>query len=155
MARRYKQDSLLDLVIDIFGMVGLLLIFYMALLYFTDKAQFWNWFIYGIIIVIAIIGLILLKRYFDKVKKEKQEKRFLERKFKILQDIQNNNQMEYLQNFISRFGSETKRGWEYRNYVFDYNRLEDLEQILIEKGIDIESDDLTFILEYLIDQKEH
>jgi len=154
MPRRYKQDSLLDLVIDIFGMVGLLLFFYMVLLYFTDKAQFWNWFIYGIIIVIAIIGLILLKRYFDKVKKEKQEKRFLERKFKILQDIQNNNQMEYLQNFISRFGSETKRGWEYRNYVFDYNRLEDLEQILIEKGIDIESDDLTFILEYLIDQKE-
>ena len=154
MPKKYRKDSFLDLILDIVLMVGTLLIFYMALLYFTDKAQFWNWFIYGIIIIIAIIGFILLKRYLDKVKKKKKEERFLERKFKILKDIQNSNQMEYLNNFISRFGSETKRGWKYRNYIFDPNRLDDLQQILIKSGVNIEFDDITFILEYLIDQKE-
>ncbi len=154
MPRRYKQDSFLDLILDIIEVVGTLLIFYMALLYFTDKAKFWNWFIYGIIIIIAIIGFILLNKHFNKVKEKKKEERFLERKFKILKDIKNSNQMEYLNNFISRFGSETKRGWKYRNYIFDPNRLDDLQQILIKNGVDIEFDDITFILEYLIDQKE-
>ncbi len=154
MARRYKKESFLDIVLDIAEPITALLFIYMLILYFTDKPKFWHWFMYLIIFTVVIIELIFLKKHLNKKIEERKEKQFLERKFQILKDLQKSNQLEYLNNFISRFGSETKKGLKYRNYVFDYDRLYDLQTILSNKGINLEFDDLIFILKYLIDQKE-
>jgi len=154
MPRRYKEESFLDIVLDILGPIAGLIFIYMILLYFTDKPKFWQWLIYLIIFTVVIIELIFLKKHLNKKIEERKEKLFLERKFQILKDLQKSNQIEYLNNFISRFGTETKKGLKYRNYVFDYDRLYDLQMILSNKGINLEFDDLIFILKYLIDQKE-
>jgi len=154
MPRRYKEESFLDIVLDIAGPITALLFIYMLILYFTNKPKFWHWLSYLIIFALAIIGLIFLKKYLNKVKEERKEKQFLERKFQILKDLEKSNQIEYLNNFILRFGSETKKGLKYRNYVFDYDRLYDLQTILSNKSIHLEFNDLIFILKYLIDQKE-
>jgi HJR/Mrr/RecB family endonuclease len=67
---------------------------------------------------------------------------------------------DYIENFINRFSFEGKNidGWEFRNRKIDWDRIDDLERYLIEKGIDLKTDekhrDIFVILRSYIQKKE-
>lgn len=154
MAKQHKQESWLDLLLDIAPPIGGLFGLYLMYLYLVDKNKLKQLIIYLVVIAIAIIIFALFKKYINKIKEQKVEALFLEHRTQILDAIQKAGRMEYLNNFITRFGSETKRGWRYRDYVFDWNRLDDLLEILNRRGVNINDDDLRFVLKYLIDKRE-
>ena len=51
--------------------------------------------------------------------------------------IQQSGQEEYIINFINRFRmeGEGKRGWSFRDHRFDWDRISDLEKVLVERGV--------------------
>ena len=155
MRRRYKRDNWLDIIFDFAESMSILILLYMVLLFFTDKAQFSHWLTGVIISIISLIGLLLLVKYIKERIKHQKEQEFLKQKFEILKKLKEKGLIQYLNNFIVRFGMETKRGWRYRNYTFDYNRLDDLLDILASKGVQLGRDDLFFVIQHLIDQREH
>jgi len=61
-----------------------------------------------------------------------------------------------IKNFIDRFGKEkNKESWNYRNYYFDQNRLDDFVSVLNEKGLQINRQQLEDYLKETIDKSEH
>jgi|GEM_PF-745217 len=153
-----QKDFWFDLIEGIASLLGSLLVLYIIYLYFVDKNKLERLTIYLIVISVAIIIFTLLKKYIDKVREQKQEalseSLFLQHRAQILEAIQKAGQIEYLNNFIIRFGLEAKQGWQYRNYTFDWNRLNDLLEILHKRGVNLSEDDLRFVLKYLIDKRE-
>ena len=154
MSMIYTEDKIAKVIRDLLIKISIIFFIYMVFLYFTDKSKFWHWLTYLFIFCFIMIILLVIIRYLRDKKEEDARRQFLEHRKQILDNLEKNNQIEYLNNFILRFGTETKKGHRYRNYVFDYNRLFDLQKILSDKGINLEFDDLIFVLEYLIDQKE-
>lgn len=154
MAKRYKQDSWLDLFWDIGSIVLGLFMVYMFFLYFLNRNRFNQWLKYLIVIGIGILLAKIAKGFLENIQYRKREKLAKEHKAKLLEIIQSTGQIEYLNNFINRFGASTKKGWDYRGYSFDWDRLDDLLYILNKRGISVSREDLFFILEYLIDKKE-
>ncbi|MBU1326935.1 restriction endonuclease [Patescibacteria group bacterium] len=69
------------------------------------------------------------------------------------------NLEDYVENFINRFGFEKKKHnvWSFRNYSFDWDRLNDFRKFLHDKGLDISTNswnDTIFLLQYYIQKKE-
>lgn len=129
--------------------VTFLYLIYLAVQYFTNRENFWRWFIYGVIVVAGVIGILLLSREI----KYRLSQRRLNR---ALVNLRNAGQEEYLKNFINRFGLEdTKReGWSYRNHGFDWDRINDLKKILNEKWIVSNEKDIFALLRFYIQEKE-
>lgn len=78
----------------------------------------------------------------------------------LLQSLKKSGLEEYVENFINRFSFEGKNinGWEFRNRKIDWDRINDLEKYLIEKGVDLKTTekhrDVFRILRYYIQRKE-
>jgi len=142
----YEDDDSLERLIS--G-IGLLYFIYLALQFFTDRANFWRWVVYGIVVVVGFIAIIFLWR---EIRYRLSQKHLS----KVLSNLRNARQEEYLKNFISRFGLEnTKRaGWSFRNYKFDWDRINDLKKILEERGVTSNEKDVFALLRFYIQEKE-
>lgn len=141
-----------DLLVNILIFCAIIVFIYMLGLYFTNKTAFWKDIIYGVIGVVAIGGILFtLGRFLDNLGK----KRWLG----LLDEIKQNDQEENIRNFINRFGLEGRnvQGWSFRNHVFDYDRIRDLEKEIIESGIKLRTGkkrEIFNLLQYYIQQKE-
>lgn len=150
MRKRYYSDD------NSFGeAIGPILTFYFLYLlfqYFTNRANFWRWLFYGLLVVAVLIGI---KIGWERLKSQRRQKRL----DNLLDDIKEAGLEEYVQNFISRFGLEKRKGkvWNYRDYNFDWNRLDDFRKFLRDKGIKISLNnwnDTSLLLKYYIQDKE-
>jgi len=144
-----EDSSAFEEFIELIARIGILYILYLIVLFFTNRANFWRWFVYGIGVVAAFIVVIYLWR---------EMKRYLYRAHveKVIGNLKRSGQEEYLKNFISRFNRENPRGggWSFRNYKFDWDRINDLKKIMYEKGIISEDNDVFKILRHYIQEKE-
>ncbi len=151
MARRRRDDE----EGSIWGFIGgvvLLYLLYIAFLYNTNRAAYWQqvWYFAAFVIVVcaAIIAWqILIRRW--------REKRLND----LLTAAKQNGLEEYVKNFIDRFGMQKgkKTDWTFRGHYFDWQRLEDFRKILNEKGMRLSADkwDATLIiLKHYIQEKE-
>ena len=154
MSMIYEEDNISKVVRDILIRISILFFIYIIFLYFTNKPKFWHWVTYLFIFDFIMIILLVIIRYLRDKREENARRQFLEHRKQILDTLERTNQIEYLNNFILRFGTETKKGYKYRNYTFDEDRLFDLQKVLSKKGINLDLYDLQFVLEYLIDQRE-
>lgn len=152
MRRRHPRgddDSLFELVAGIFGFYAL----YLLLLWFTDKANFVRWVIYGITVVAIVTGGIIGFVRF-------QQKRKQDYFDNLLMSIREKGQEDYIKNFINRFGFEGKKGNSFivRNHSFEWDRVNDLEKVLREKGVELQYNDkqkdLLTLLRHYIQEKE-
>jgi len=151
MKRKYnEEDDLLDKIIT--GVI-VFYFFYLLLFYFTNRTKFWHWLGYGFAVAVIIIGGLI---GFRKWKQKRQAARLS----KLLEQIRNKGQEDYIDNFISRFGFEGKKGkgWTFRNHFFEWERITDFEKVLREKGILLRHDekqkDIFTILRHYIQKRE-
>jgi len=154
MTRRYKRqyvedDKFWDVVK---GLVGLFIL-YLVSLYFTNRANFWRWLIYGVVFVLLLMTAVLGWRTM-KIKRKRQHLT------RIVENICSAGLEDYVKNFISRFGFEGRKGegWKFRNHLFEWERISDLEKILLEKGVSLRHDekrkDVYDVLRHYIQEKE-
>jgi HJR/Mrr/RecB family endonuclease len=122
---------------------------YLIVLFFTNRANFWRWVGYGIGVVAVFIAIIYLRREI----KSYRHRAHIE---KLIGNLKKSGQEEYLKNFISRFNRENPKGegWSFRNYKFDWDRINDLKEILYEKKVISEDNDVFKILKHYIQEKE-
>jgi restriction system protein len=79
---------------------------------------------------------------------------------RLLDNVRRHGQEEQIINFINRFGTLNRKGngWPYRNYKFDWYRINDLEKDLIENGVPLNTEtgnrDVFTILRHYIQDKE-
>jgi len=152
MRRRYYDEED-DLVFRFIYIVLVFSVFYLFFLYFTDRAKFIRWFIYGITILAIFIGSLIGFRKF-------QQKRKKVRLLKLLDQVRDKGQEDYVNNFINRFGFDGKKGtgWSFRNRFFEWERIADLEKVLQEKGIQLrhsdKQKDIYDLLRHYIQEKE-
>jgi HJR/Mrr/RecB family endonuclease len=150
--RRENEGGELERIMS--GILGLGLM-YLAFTYYLSREKFWqqmNSFVFPLIglIVLGVIGYLF---YLKKVN-EKNNNKFED----IIKNIKDNGFEDSVKNFIERFGKEGKfKSWTYRDYKFDWKRLEDFRETVINNKIDITKEDysdLLHILKYYIDEKE-
>jgi len=121
--------------------------------WFTNKARFWKLAAYGLLTALGVVGVLLGWRQI--------QVRLRLRKVRKLRDsIQRSGQEEYILNFINRFRmeGEGKRGWSFRNHYFAWNRIADLEKVLVERGVALNlqegNRDIFTVLRLFIEEKE-
>lgn len=152
MVRRYRRqynekDSLFDLIAGIVGFYALYLLFQ----WFTNRANFWRWLAYGLgVVVLLLVGVFLWYKTKEKLRQQKLDH--------ILNTIRQAGLEDYIKNFISRFGlgqEKSKNVWTRRNYKIDWNRINDLQDFLSQKGIKLSLSDISVLLSFYIDEREH
>jgi Restriction endonuclease len=158
MSRRYRKNDGDDLESDGFKIVwGLatLGVLYFGFVYNTDKSQFWYELTHYLLPVLGVIA-ILISLYVTFLFKGK--KRSNENVENLLQTVKESGFETAVNNFIDRFGKEGKKeSWKYRNYTFDWSRLSDFRDSVIQNGIEVSTkdyQDLLVILKHYIDIKE-
>lgn len=128
---------------------------YFIFSYFTDKEQFWYQITYFVLPSIVLIGILvsLYIAYFKKGLKKGQE-----RVDTLFTKVKESGFEIAINNFIDRFGKEGKKeSWKYRGYSFDWSRLQDFRETVIQSGIEVSTEDyqdLILILKHYIDAKE-
>jgi len=144
-----RKESLKDIYFDTLEAFAPIYILYLVVLWFTNKANFWRWVVYGIVVVMGFIAIMFLWR---EIRYRLSQKNLS----KVLANLRNARQEEYLKNFISRFGLENTRreGWSFRNYKFDWDRINDLKKILKEAGVTSNEKDVFALLRFYIQEKE-
>jgi hypothetical protein len=151
MRKRYysDDDSIWGIVYRVVGLYFLYLFFQ----YFTNRANFWKWLIYGILIFIIILsGILCWGKWRENKKRDRLEK--------LIKEVRSAGQEEYIINFINRFGLEGRKGygWSFRNHFFDWERINDLERDLSKKLINLRTDekhrDIFTLLRGYIQRKE-
>ena len=150
--RKEKEGGEIEKIISTLFGLGLM---YLAFTYYFSKDKFWHQ-MYSYIfpfIGIVILGVIGYLFYLKKIK-EKTDSKFEN----IIEKIKENGFEDSVKNFIERFGKEGKfKSWTYRDYKFDWKRLEDFRETVINNKINITKEDysdLLKILKYYIDEKE-
>ncbi|MGC9599173.1 MAG: restriction endonuclease [Minisyncoccia bacterium] len=104
---------------------------------------------YTILVLLVYLGLKWLLKVIER-----------KRVSQLFQSLTNLGLEDYIENFINRFSFEGKNinGWEFRNRKIDWNRINDLERYLIEKGVHLKTKkrdrDIFLILRSYIQQKE-
>jgi HJR/Mrr/RecB family endonuclease len=79
---------------------------------------------------------------------------------KLRDSIHRSGQEQYVLNFITRFRMEGEgnRGWSFLNHHFDWNRIADLEKVLVERGVPLNLQvgkrDIFTVLRLFIQEKE-
>jgi restriction system protein len=150
--RRYREsDDSLDRLLSLIIIAPPA---YLALLWFTNRKEFWLWFVWIIIAAVLIfIGIIAFFKFIEYQRQKKEDT--------LLEGVETTGQEETVTNFINRFGKEGgKKDWTYRDQRFTWNRLDTLATMLKEKGVEIRMDkkhkfrDLAIILRTFIDKKE-
>ena len=124
------DEELFDQLGRIVGVITLLYLLALIGSWFTNRAQFWKLAAYGLLTVLGVVGVLLGWRQI-------QVKLRLRKVRKLRDSIQRSGQGEYILNFINRFRMEGEgnRGWSFRNHHFDWNRISDLEKVLVERGV--------------------
>lgn len=128
----YREDDSLERLITA---IVLLYFLFLAGQYFTNRANFWKWLIYGLLfVVLAVMGVLGWSRRKADIKRKRAQG--------ILKEIHIAGLEDYIKNFINRFGFEGRRGrgWNFRNHFFDWERIDDLERYLLEKNINLKTD---------------
>ena len=151
MARR-RRDNEEGSIWEFIGGVVLLYLLYIAFLYNSNRAAYWQqvWY-FAVFVIIVAAGIIAWQIFIHRWR----EKRLND----LLAAIKQNGLEEYVKNFIDRFGMQKgkKTDWTFRGHYFDWQRLEDFRKILNEKGMRLSMDkwDATLIvLRYYIQEKE-
>lgn len=152
MVRRYKkqydEENSLDNIVPVIGVFYTL---YLILEYFTNRANFWRWLIYGFVFIILLIAIFYIwNRAKEKVRQSKKDH--------ILSSINQAGLEDYIKNFISRFGlgqEKSKNIWNHRNYNIDWSRINDLRDFLASKNIVFSPSDISVLLSYYIDEREY
>ena len=164
MARhRYEDDN--DPVGGIISSVFVFYVIYLVILWFSNKARFWHWIWYGVIVLaVILLGIYAWSVFRDRRREKKAKLRdsHFDTLINNLEQATNPEQpglKEYVENFIDRFGRQKakKSNWTYRGYSFDWERLEDFRKVLNEKGMHLslnELNDTTYLLRHYIQQRE-
>jgi len=106
--------------------------------------KFWKYSIMGVVAVVGICVIYIGYLYFRKSQKEDLIKR-----------VETMGLETEILNFISRHGMEkTKPCWSYYDHYFSFNRINDLEAILIERGLKLGDKQIYFILKHYIHKEE-
>lgn len=155
--RKQRHDKTDEELRDQLGRIvgAIALLYFLALLgsWFTNKTQFWKLAAYGLLTGVGVVCALLGWRQI-------QAKLRLRKLGKLRDSIQQNGQQEYIVNFINRFRmeGEGKRGWSFRNYHFDWDRIADLEKVLVERGVALNlqegNRDVFAVLRLFIQEKE-
>ena len=133
---------------EFFYSITIIYLLYLTFLFFVNRVKFWQWLVYGILV---IGGIVLFSFLWQEIKWRKNKKHLLQ----LLSNLENTGMEEYLINFINRFGLEKKgEGWTFRNYKFDWDRINDLKKILYEKGVISKDNDVFDLLRFYIQKKE-
>ncbi len=150
--RRQRRDSddflLWKLGAGLLALYGL----YMVGLWYTNRIAYWEHLGYlTVLLVLILVGEVVWVNLRAKWRREKMEK--------LLAAVRSAGLEEYLNNFISQFGMNAKKGkvWTYRTYAFDWDRMRDLRKFLIEKGLPLRNDDwsdLSLLLRHYIQERE-
>ena len=157
--RRYKShdevDSIEELVVRLVVTLVLVGVMYLMFSFAVDREQFWYEIKNFVIpMVLALIGAGVLFSVYV-VRKNNIRKAFVDTR---LESIMNSPIEAQINSFIERFGKEGKgKGWQYRNYTFDWSRLKDFREELIKGGVLISVEnlkDMVSLLRYFIDKKE-
>jgi len=146
MTRRREEN---DTFAEFISRIIVIYLVYLAVLYFSNRANFWRWFLYGIAAIAVFVAAVYLRAKATSY----YRKRHLN---KILDNLQHAGMEERLINFINRFGFENSRkdGWSFRNRKFDWDRINDLKKELLENGIIKKEKDVFKILQFYIQEKE-
>jgi HJR/Mrr/RecB family endonuclease len=74
----------------------------------------------------------------------------------VLNKLKSLGQEDYIKNFISSFGLEGKKGegYVFRNHKFEWDRINDLKKILLERGVTSREKDVFALLKFYIQEKE-
>ena len=101
-----RKDSLSNILFDILRRLGIFYIIYVLLLWFTDRANFWHWVIYGAAVVIIIfIGITFWKKAkFEKGKRWRSDRELLH----WLGGMKHREFEQYIADLFSRLGYKTK-----------------------------------------------
>jgi HJR/Mrr/RecB family endonuclease len=152
MARRRRDDEEEGSIWGFIGGVFMLYLLYIAFLYNSNRAAYWQqvWYFAAFVVIVAagiIAWQVLIHRW--------REKRLND----LLAAVKQDGLEEYVKNFIDRFGMQKgkKTDWTFRGHTFDWQRLEDFRKILNEKGMHLSTDkwDATLIvLKHYIQEKE-
>ncbi len=117
-------------------------------------ALFCFWLIYlnpegGIKFLLIVGGIVVLYKFLKKKFRENHRNN-------LVKNLKTADQEEYLLNFINRFGLESGNidGFSFRNYNFDWNRIDDLLKILKEKNVISSKEDVLYLLKIYIQNKE-
>jgi restriction system protein len=146
-------DDIRDYIGRVASAAAVLYFLYLIGNWFTNRANFWKMLIYSVLILVLILFGIV---YWGKRRENKRRERI----GKIIDEIRRAGLEENIKNFINRFGFEGKRsyGWRFRNHVFEWERIDDLERDLLERGISLRADekqrDIFILLRLYIQQKE-
>jgi HJR/Mrr/RecB family endonuclease len=154
--KRHYQDPDEDLR-DLFARIAatIALLYGLSLLFnlYSNRAEFWKLAGYGLAVVVVLLGALFAWR-------KVQEKLRRRKVHSLMANVQQSGQEEYILNFINRFGMEgsSTRGWSFRNYHFDWNRISDLEKVLSERGMRLNLNegerDVFTLLRLFIQRKE-
>jgi hypothetical protein len=148
--RRSRNDN--DPVAGAIASLICIYLLWMGLLYFSDRAAYWQQLGYSIVFVIIIIGAAVgLLKFLSKRRRNRLDG--------ILNALQEHGLEGDVNSFIDSFGLEKKtaKSWRYDRYSFSWEQLERFRKMLNEKGMRLSTsrwDDLSFVLKHYIDEKE-
>jgi len=158
MNRRYykrEKESEGEYMFRSVSGIVLLILFYLVFTFYVSRKQFWhemNSYIFPAIVIILVVCFAYLFYIYQVNKKKRNHFNLIIKKINET-DFENN-----LDKFIVSFGKEKgKNLWEYRNYVFDWKRLDDFRENANQNNIDISTKDykeLSEVLKYYINKKE-
>jgi uncharacterized membrane protein YeaQ/YmgE (transglycosylase-associated protein family) len=137
------SGELIRLIISLCGVYVLMMILW----WFGNRARFWQWSVYSVVVVVgAIVALLVMRKMQMARRKEIQEL------------IAQKNLKEYVENFISSFGfgQDGRRGnvWHHRDYTFDVNRIVDFIKYLASQGVPLRLKEAEALLREYIDERE-
>jgi len=151
MARRYRRETEGGDVSEVMLPIVTIYVGYLVLLYYTNRNNFWNWVIYGVVAVLSIFAVSFLFLWLNERRKRNRMERMI-----VL--IKNAGLEESFNNFIIRFGrgqEKTKDAWEYRNYKIDWNRINEVMLDFRQKGVSLSHKDFNALLRHYIDKREN
>gem|GEM_PF-5117525 len=134
-----------EILTRIFG----LYILYLLLLFFSQRDNFWKWVFYGSIVMIVIVAICSLISSINV--------RIIRKKIEILiTGVKENNLEESIYKFIDEYSHSSRKltKWNYRGYSFDPYKLEDLSNILQDKGINASVAETLYLVKRYIEKRE-
>ncbi|MFN3188455.1 MAG: restriction endonuclease [Candidatus Paceibacteria bacterium] len=150
--RNDSEDDLFSRALASFTGLGLLYFFFT---YITDRERFMYEATYYVLPAVAVMVIIFVSYLYYRRKKRRESKEEGQERIEYIITSGFEPKMHF---FIERFGKEGKgKGWQYRNYSFDWARIKDFRDELIKAGVHISAEglkDISGLLKFFIDKKE-
>jgi len=140
---RKRETNDLDILLD----AGILLFLGLLGLYLYSRSAFWSVIVYVIAALLFIAFLLVLRNYLRKRKRGS-----------LIDKVQEMGLKPEVDNFIASFGLGQDRShsaFEYRNYRFDWHRIEDFMDLLEKKGLKLKQRDFLNLLRDYIQDREY